>query len=308
MVEVTASLVKELRDKTSAGMMDCKKALVENKGDIEAASDWLRSKGLSAAAKKSDRVTSEGLIGLAIEDCCGALIEVNAETDFVGRNIAFQEFVSTTASLALQSKGDIDTLLTQPYLRENRNVHEELTHQISTIGENMSIRRVEYLSIDNGIVASYMHNSLTPSLGKIGVLVTLNSKADTKFLKDLGKQIAMHIAATKPLSVSKEELDPAIIQKERKILTQQAIDTGKPKEIVEKMLDGRMRKYFEEVCLLDQTFVIDGENKVEKVIELAAKEVGESIEVSDFRIFVLGEGIDKKDENFASEVAAAVSG
>ena len=304
MVEITASLVKELRDKTSAGMMDCKKALVESEGDLVAASDWLRTKGLSSAAKKSGRVASEGLIGLAIEGCNGALIEVNAETDFVARNKSFQEFVSTTATLALQSGGDLDVLKAKAYPGANRSVEEEITHQISTIGENLSLRRVKFLSIEKGVVASYMHNTMTPTLGKIGVLVTFNSKADAEFLKALGKQVAMHVAAAKPMSISQDTLDPAKIEKERNFLIEQARETGKPEDIIEKMLEGRMRKFYEEVCLMNQTFVIDGENKIENILEVASKEVGHSIEISDFSIFVLGEGIDKKDEDFAAEVAA----
>ena len=305
MVEVTASLVKELRGRTSAGMMDCKKALVECDGDLDASADWLRTKGLSAAAKKSGRVASEGLIGIAIKDSIGALVEINAETDFVARNEAFQEFVGNIASLALQSNGDLVTLKAQGYPGTNRSVEEELTHQISTIGENLSLRRVECLHIEKGIITSYMHNTLTPTLGKIGVLVALNSKADIKILNSLGKQIAMHVAATKPLSVSQATLNPVEIEKERNFLIEQARESGKPEEIIEKMLEGRMRKFFEEVCLMDQTFVVDGENKIKNVLDAAAKDAGHSIKISDFRIFVLGEGIDKKDENFAAEVSAA---
>ena len=304
MVEITASLVKELRDKTSAGMMDCKKALVESDGDPSAAADWLRTKGLSAAAKKSGRVASEGLIGLAIKGCNGAIVEVNAETDFVARNKSFQKFVSTTATLALQSGGDLDFLKAQDYPNTNRNVEEEITHQISTIGENLSLRRVKCLSIEKGTVAYYVHNTLTPTLGKIGVLVTLRSKADVEVLKGLGKKIAMHVAAAKPLSVSQNTLDPAEIEKERRFLIEQARETGKPEDIIDKMLEGRMRKFYEEVCLMNQTFVIDGENKVENFLKEAANDAGHSIEIKDFCIFVLGEGIDKKDEDFAAEVAA----
>lgn len=304
MVEITASLVKELRDKTSAGMMDCKKALVASDADLAAAVDWLRTKGLSAAAKKSGRVASEGLIGLAIEGCNGALVEVNAETDFVARNKSFQKFVNTTASLALQSGGDLDALKAKAYPGTNRSVEDEITHQISTIGENLSLRRVKCLSIKEGTVASYMHNTMTPTLGKIGVLVTFNSKANVEALNALGKQVAMHIAAAKPLSVSQKTLDPAKIEKERRFLVEQARETGKSEDIIEKMLEGRMRKFYEEVCLMNQTFVIDGENKIENILKLAAEDVGQSIEISDFCTFVLGEGIEKKDEDFAAEVAS----
>ena len=304
MVEVTAALVKELREKTGAGMMDCKKALVESDGDLEASGDWLRTKGLAAAAKKSGRVASEGLVGMAIEGNTGALVEVNAETDFVARNEAFQEFVGTTATLALQSDGDLDALKTLAYPGTDRTVEEELTHQIATIGENMTLRRVSVLSVDNGAIGSYMHNSLMPSLGKIGVLVALESEAGAEALAGLGKQIAMHVAASKPLSVSRDTLDPLEVEKERNFLADQARESGKPEDIIEKMLDGRMRKFYEEVCLLDQTFVVDGETKVEKVLEAAAKDAGNPVSVADFRLFVLGEGIEKKEEDFAAEVAA----
>jgi len=304
MVEITAAMVKELREKTSAGMMDCKKALVESDSDLDAAVDWLRTKGLSAAAKKSGRVASEGLIGIAIEGNTGALVEVNAETDFVARNEAFQEFVSTTATLALQSGGDLDALKSQAYPGTDRTVEEELTYQIATIGENLSLRRVSVLSTDNGAIGSYMHNTLTPSLGEIGVLVAIESEADGEVLAGLGKQIAMHVAATKPLSVSRDTLDPAEVEKERNFLAEQARESGKPEDIIEKMLEGRMRKFYEDVCLLDQTFVVDGETKIASVLESAAKDAEKSISVADFQLFVLGEGIEKKEEDFAAEVAA----
>ncbi len=304
MVEVTAAMVKELRDKTGAGMMDCKKALVESDGVLDAAGDWLRTKGLAAAAKKSGRVASEGLVGMAIEGNTGALVEVNAETDFVARNDAFQEFVGATAVLALQSKGDLDALKNLAYPGTGRSVEEELTHQIATIGENMTLRRVSVLDIDRGAIGSYMHNTMAPSLGKIGVLVALESEADAEALAALGKQIAMHVAASKPLSVSRDTLDQLEIEKERNFLADQACESGKPEDIIEKMLEGRMRKFFEEVCLLDQTFVVDGENKVANVLETAAKEAGNPISVANFRLFVLGEGVDKKEEDFATEVAA----
>ncbi|MBT3306048.1 MAG: elongation factor Ts [Alphaproteobacteria bacterium] len=306
MAEITAALVKELREKTGAGMMDCKQALVESDGVIDAAADWLRTKGLSAAAKKAGRVASEGLVGIAINGNTGALVEVNSETDFVARNEAFQAFVSTTAELALQSGGDMDALQALAYPGTDRTVAEELTHQISTIGENMTLRRVSVLSVENGAIGSYMHNALTPTLGKIGVLVGLQSDADGAALDGLGKQVAMHVAAAKPLSVARDSLDPAEVEKERNFLAEQARESGKPEEIIEKMLDGRMRKFFEEVCLLDQTFVVDGESKVESVIEAAAKDAGQPISVTEFSLYVLGDGIEKKEEDFAAEVAAAV--
>ena len=304
MAEITAKMVRELRERTGIGMMDCKKALVESDGVLDAAGDWLRTKGLAAAAKKSGRVASEGLVGMAIEGNTGALVEVNAETDFVARNDAFQEFVGATAVLALQSKGDLDALKNLAYPGTGRSVEEELTHQIATIGENMTLRRVSVLDIDRGAIGSYMHNTMAPSLGKIGVLVALESEADAEALAALGKQIAMHVAASKPLSVSRDTLDQLEIEKERNFLADQACESGKPEDIIEKMLEGRMRKFFEEVCLLDQTFVVDGENKVANVLETAAKEAGNPISVANFHLFVLGEGVDKKEEDFATEVAA----
>ncbi len=306
MAEITAALVKELREKTSAGMMDCKTALVETDGDIEAAVDWLRTKGLSAAEKKAGRVTSEGLIGLSVEGGTGALVEVNAETDFVARNDDFQAFVQTVADLARASGADLEALKATDYPETGRTVEEELTHMIATIGENMSLRRVQTVTVGNGALGTYIHNALSAGLGRIGVLVALESEADAATLEALGKQIAMHVAAAKPLAVNRDGLDPTAVKRERDFLTKQARESGKPEEIIEKMLEGRMRKFFEEVCLLDQTFVIDGENKLEKVLEDAGKEAGKPVSVSAFGLFVLGEGVEKKQENFAAEVAAAI--
>ncbi len=306
MTEVTAALVKELREKTGVGMMDCKKALVENDGDIEASVDWLRTKGLSAAEKKAGRIASEGLIGISVEGGAGALVEVNAETDFVARNDDFQTFVQTVADLARASGDDLEALKAADYPETGRTVGEELTHMIATIGENMSLRRVQNITVGNGALGSYVHNALTPGLGKIGVLVALESEADAAAFETLGKQIAMHVAAAKPLAVNRDGLDPATVERERDVLVEQARESGKPEEIIEKMIEGRMRKYYEEVCLLDQTFVIDGESKLEKVLEDAGKEAGKPVSVSAFGLFVLGEGIEKKEEDFAAEVAAAI--
>ncbi len=306
MAEVTAALVKELREKTGVGMMDCKKALVENDGDIEAAVDWLRTKGLSAAEKKAGRVAAEGLIGISIEGGSGALVEVNAETDFVARNDDFQAFVQTVADLARASGSDLEALKAADYPETGRTVEEELTHMIATIGENMSLRRVLNVTAGNGALGSYMHNALTPGLGKIGVLVALESEADAAALETLGKQIAMHVAAAKPVALNRDGLDQAVVERERDVLAEQARESGKPEEIIEKMIEGRMRKYYEEVCLLDQTFVIDGERKLETVLEDAGKEAGKPVSVSAFGLFVLGEGIEKKKEDFAAEVAAAI--
>jgi elongation factor Ts len=306
MTQVTAVLVKELREKTGVGMMDCKKALVENNGEIEAAVDWLRTKGLSAAEKKAGRVAAEGLIGISVEGGAGALVEVNAETDFVARNDDFQAFVQTVADLARASGDDLEALKAADYPEAGRTVEEELTHLITTIGENMSLRRVQNIAVGNGALGSYMHNALTPGLGKIGVLVALESEADAVAFETLGKQIAMHVAAAKPLAVNRDGLDPAVVERERVVLAEQARESGKHEEIVKKMLEGRMRKYYEEVCLLDQTFVIDSERKLQKVLEDASKEAGKPVSVSAFGLFVLGEGIEKKKEDFAAEVAAAI--
>jgi len=306
MAEITAALVKDLREKTGVGMMDCKKALTETDGDLEAAVDWLRTKGLSAAEKKAGRVASEGLIGISVDATSGALVEINAETDFVARNDDFQTFVQTVAELARASGGDLDALKAADYPETGRTVEEQLAHMIATIGENMSIRRVQVIEAKKGILASYMHNALTPELGKIGVLVALESEADADALETLGKQLAMHIAATKPQAVSREGLDADAVKRERDILAEQARETGKPEDIIEKMLEGRMRKFYEEVCLVDQTFVIDGETKIEKVLEVAGQEAGSPISISSFGLLVLGEGVEKKQEDFAAEVAAAI--
>jgi elongation factor Ts len=305
-MSVTAALVKELREKSGAGMMDCKKALSETDGDMEAAIDWLRTKGLATAAKKSGRVASEGLVAFAVDGTRGALIELNAETDFVARNTEFQEFASTLATLALAAD-DIEALGGVDYPDTGRNVSEELTHKIATIGENMSLRRMESVSVGSGSVVSYMHNSTAPGLGRIGVLVALESSADTAVLEELGKQIAMHIAATSPASLSVDDLDPESVQRERDVLIEQAKASGKPQEIAEKMVEGRMKKYYQEVVLLEQTSVIDGETQIAGVVANAAKSAGTDIELTAFARFNLGEGIEKEETDFAAEVAAQLS-
>jgi len=306
MAEVTASLVKELREKSGAGMMDCKKALSENDGSIEEAIDWLRTKGLAAAAKKSGRIASEGLVGIAMEGNTGAVVEVNSETDFVARNVEFQGFVSTVANLALNN-GDMDSLNAAAYPDGGTTVEAKLTGLISTIGENMNIRRVSTVSVETGAVTSYVHNALVTGLGKIGVLVALESAGDVAKLNELGKQLAMHIAATNPQSISRDDLDPEAVNRERQILSDQARESGKPEEIIEKMVEGRIRKFYEEVCLLDQVYVIDGESRVSQAIEAVAKDLGTPVTLKAFVRFALGEGIEKKEEDFAAEVAA-VSG
>lgn len=303
---VTAAMVKELREKSGAGMMDCKKALGETDGNIEAAIDWLRTKGLAAAAKKSGRVAAEGLVAVVTEGTKGALIEVNAETDFVARNAEFQGFVSTLGSLVLANGDDVDALKSTAYPETGRTVEEQLTHNIATIGENMSIRRAVSISVSNGVVVPYVHNAVVPGLGKIGVLIALESTADAGKLSELGKQLAMHVAATSPQSLSVDDLDPELVERERAVLVDQAKASGKTEEIAQKMVEGRIRKYYQEVVLLEQTFVIDNENKVSKVIENAAKELGTEVKLVGFRHFVLGEGIEKEEEDFAAEVAATL--
>lgn len=305
-MSVTAALVKELREKSGAGMMDCKKALAETDGDMEAAIDWLRTKGLATAAKKSGRVASEGLVAFAVDGTRGALIELNAETDFVARNTEFQEFASTLAGLALGAD-DIDALTTVDYPDTGRNVADELTHKIATIGENMSLRRMASVSVGSGAVVSYMHNATAAGLGRIGVLVALESTAGADVLEGLGKQIAMHIAATAPASLSVDDLDKDMVQRERDVLIEQAKASGKPQEIAEKMVEGRMKKYYKEVVLLEQTSVIDGETAIGDVIAKAGKDAGADIALTAFVRFNLGEGIEKEETDFAAEVAAQLS-
>ncbi len=305
-MSVTAALVKELREKSGAGMMDCKKALAETDGDMEAAIDWLRTKGLATAAKKSGRVASEGLVAFAVNGTKGAVIELNAETDFVARNTEFQEFASTLASLALAA-GDLDALTAADYPDTGRNVAEELTHKIATIGENMSLRRMAAVSVDSGAVVSYMHNATAAGLGRIGVLVALESSAGADVLEPLGKQIAMHIAATAPASLSVDDLDKDMVQRERDVLIEQAKASGKPQEIAEKMVEGRMKKYYKEVVLLEQVSVIDGETQISDVVAKAGKDAGAEIALTGFVRFNLGEGIEKEETDFAAEVAAQLS-
>ena len=306
MMSVTAALVKELREKSGAGMMDCKKALNETNGDMDAAIDWLRTKGLAAAAKKSGRVASEGLVAISVSGTLGALVELNSETDFVSRNDDFQTFAKTLSSLALTAS-DIEALKAMDYPNTGRTVAEELTHKIATIGENMSLRRMEKVSVESGAVVPYIHNATADGLGRIGVFVGLSSSADRAVLSGLGKQIAMHIAATTPASISVDDLDPEMVARERDVLIEQAKASGKPQEIAEKMVEGRLRKYYEEVVLLEQTFVIDGETKVGNVIEAAAKDAGADIKLTHFAHFILGDGIEKEESDFAAEVAATLS-
>lgn len=308
MAEITAALVKELRDKTGAGMMDCKKALTEMGGDVEQAVDWLRKKGLAAAAKKAGRVAAEGLVGIALRGTKGALVEVNAETDFVARNEDFQGFVAKVAEIALDANGDLEKIKAAPYPGAGHSVEEQLTQMIATIGENMSLRRAASLTVQTGAVSGYMHNQVAPGLGKIGVLVALDSQAAEDNLVAFGKQLAMHVAAANPQSLSVEDLDPEALERERAVLAEQARASGKPEEIIAKMVEGRLRKFYEEVVLLEQTYVIDGESRVRKTVEAFASEAGAPASVAGFVRFALGEGIEKKEEDFAAEVAAQLAG
>lgn len=305
MTEVSAARVKELRDATNAGMMDCKRALIESGGDFEAAVDWLRKKGLSAAAKKSGRVAAEGLIGVHIAGPRGAVVEVNAETDFVSRNPDFQAFARQVAEMAISSGGDLGTLLDMPYPASGRSLADQVTQMIATIGENMHVRRVGMLEVPQGLIGSYVHNAQAADLGKIGVLVALESSADASALKTLGKQLAMHVAAANPQFLSRQQVDQGALDRERAVLAEQARATGKPENIIEKMVEGRLRRFYEENCLLEQVFVVDTESKVQSVVDAAAKEAGAPIAVTGFLRFALGEGIEREDKSFADEVAQA---
>ena len=307
MSAITASLVKELREKSGAGMMDCKKALTEANGDLDAAIDWLRTKGLATASKKSGRVAAEGLVAVKTEGTTGAIVEVNAETDFVGRNEDFQKLVGDIASVVATVGDDLDAVKAAAYPGSSDNVEATLTNAIATIGENMSLRRAKALTVGNGVVASYIHNAVTDGLGKIGILVALESEGDADRLNALGKQLAMHIAATNPQSISVDDLDQDLVERERQVLSDQARESGKPEEIIAKMVEGRINKFYQEVVLLKQTFVIDGENTVEKAIDLVAKEIGSPIKLAAMVRFAVGEGIEKEESDFAAEVAAAVS-
>ena len=304
MAEITAASVKELRERTGAGMMDCKKALFETNGDMEAAIDWLRTKGLAAAAKKAGRTAAEGLVGVSVAGNRGAVVEVNSETDFVAKNEQFQEFVRTVADLALRGSGNVENLLTASW-PSGGTVQEKLTSNVATIGENQSLRRSAVLQVADGVVVSYVHNSVAPGLGKIGVLVALESKADKGKLEGLGKQLAMHIAAANPQALTGAELDSATIDRERAIAAEKAKESGKPDNIVDKMVEGAIAKFRKENALLSQLFVMDNKTKVEDVVAAAGKEAGEPIAINAFVRFQLGEGIEKKESDFAAEVAAA---
>ena len=306
-MSITAQMVKELRLKSSAGMMDCKKALTEMNGDMDAAVDWLRKKGLATASKKSGRIASEGLIGISLDHNLGAIVEVNSETDFVARNKEFQEFVISISDVAIKSNGNLDEILVSNFPNSKKNVKDTLTDKIAKIGENMSIRRSETVSVSNGAIIGYMHNAVHESLGKIGVILALESKADKKDLQKLGKDLAMHIAATSPSSISIDDLSSELVERERKVLIDQAMSSGKPEDIAKKMVEGRLRKFYSEVVLLEQIFVIDGETKVSDVIKKVSKDLNQDIKINSFIRYNLGEGIEKNSKNFADEVAEQLS-
>ena len=299
-------MVKELRDKTGAGMMDCKNALNENGGDIEAAIDWLRAKGIAKADKKSGRTAAEGLVSVKSEGNKAAIVEFNTETDFASRNQDFQDLATGLAQTALDTDGSLDAINAADL--NGKPVSENITGAIATIGENMSLRRAAVMEVENGVVASYMHNAIADGLGKIGVLVALESTGDAAALNAIGRQVAMHVAATNPLAATKEDMDPAVVEREKAIFMESARESGKPENIIEKMVEGRIRKFYEENVLLSQTFVIDGENTVEQALKNAEGTVGAPISFKGFTRFQLGEGIEKEEGDFAAEVAAMNKG
>jgi elongation factor Ts len=308
MAEITAPLVKRLRDRSGAGMMDCKQALTETSGDIEQAVDWLRKKGLAAASKKAGRVAADGLVAALAEGPRGVAVEVNSETDFVARNEGFQDFVAGVARVALAVDGDREALLAAEYPGGGKPVAEKLTDMIAAIGENLNLRRVAALRVGAGVVASYIHAAVAPGMGRIAVLVALESRAEPARLEELGRQLAMHVAAANPQSVTVESLDSAAVERERAVLMEQARASGKSEDIVARMVEGRLRKFYEEVVLSEQVFVIDGETKVAKVVEAAAEAAGTPIAVAGFVRFALGEGVERQEKDFAAEVAAQLGG
>ena len=300
---MSIELVKELRLKTSAGMMDCKKALTECSGDINSAIDWLRKKGLASASKKSGRISAEGLIGVFTDENKGAIIEVNSETDFVARNPEFQEFVYNLSKVSISLNGDVKLLEKNLYPNSDKNIDEVLKEKIAKIGENLIIRRSNYLEVNKGIIASYIHNPQTKDLGKIGVLIAIESSASSDKLLNFGKKIAMHVAAASPASVNIDDLSKDLVDRERKVLVDQAIASGKPEEIAKKMVEGRLRKFYSEVVLMEQIYVVDGETRVSDIISKYSKELNEEIKIKSFIRYNIGEGIDKENKNFADEVA-----
>lgn len=307
MAEITAAKVKELRETTGAGMLDCKKALVEANGEMEVAIDWLRKKGLATAAKKASRIAAEGLVSVKVDGNKASVVEVNSETDFVAKNDIFQEYVQDAATVALFSDGDIEKMKNFGCPKCGKSFGERLTDMIAKIGENMNLRRAAVVSVQNGVVASYVHSALKPNLGKIGVLVALESTADKEKLNELGKHIAMHIAASSPLFLNIASVDSEAVNHERSIYAEQARASGKPEAIIEKMVEGRIRKYYEEVVLMEQVYIMDPDKKVKDVLADLSKKVGAPVEIADFARFALGEGVEKKQEDFAAEVAAQMN-
>jgi len=305
MTKITASIIKELRVATGAGMMDCKKALSECDGDFENAKDWLRKKGIASADKKSGRVAAEGLVSFSTNGNEASIVEVNSETDFVAKNAEFQALVKNISSISLGAKGDIDALNNATDSESGKIVSEVITEAVGSIGEKISLRRTGYLSVENGVISTYMHNAQSEGLGRIGVLVALESEGDQDQLQTIGKQIAMHIAAAKPQALTKEEVPAELLEREKAIFSETAKASGKPDNIIEKMVEGRIRKFYEEIVLPDQAFVIDGKTKVSEFLAAASKDVGGEIKISGYILYVLGEGIEKKEDNFAEEVAAA---
>ncbi len=306
MAEITAAMVKELRETTGAGMLDCKKALVEANGNMETAVDWLRKKGLASAAKKSSRIAAEGLVSVYVEGNKGAAVEVNSETDFVAKNDIFQAYVEDAAKVALATDGDIEAMKNAADAC-GKTFGERLTDMIARIGENMNLRRAKVVKVNNGLVCSYIHNAARAGLGKIGVLVALESTADKAQLADLGKHIAMHVAAAQPIALNIAAVDPAAVEHEKKIFAEQAAASGKPAAIIEKMVEGRIRKFYEEVVLEEQNYIMDPDKKVKNVIADKAKECGADIKLTDYVFFKLGDGLQKKEEDFAAEVQAQLA-
>lgn len=293
MAEISATLVKALRDKTNAGMMDCKKALLETEGDIEAAVDWLRKKGLAAAAKRSGRIASEGLIGVAVTGSRGAIVEVNSETDFVARNALFQDFVAKVAGIAADLQGDLAALKQASWPETGRPISDELTHLAATIGEHITLRRVDTIRVDQGVISSYVHNAQAPGVGRIGVLLALEAAGRNAELEDLGRKLAMHVAAANPLAVSRTEVPGEAVERERAVLVEQARASGKPETVAHKMVEGRLVKFYEDVCLLEQAFVMDPQAKVGALLDAAAKDFGAPLQIRRFIRYALGEGIEK---------------
>ena len=307
-MSLNANLIKELREKSGAGIVDCKNALLQNDNDIDKSIDWLRKKGLSVAAKKSGRVAAEGLVGVHIDNNQACLIEINSETDFVSRNEQFQKFVNDCSKIAITTDGVLDSLLKSKFIESDNTVEDELTKNIATIGENLNIRRIEKITLDGpGSIISYVHNSVSENLGKIAVILSLKSNANQNSLENIGKKIAMHIAASNPISLNMDGLDPKIVNKEKQVLIEQAISSGKPKEIAEKMVEGRIRKFCDEVVLLEQTFVIDGKTKIKDVLKQYSSELGTEVSIGSFKMLILGQGIEVEEKDFAAEVAATAN-